>query len=140
MIIVGQEKPSLEELSLQHFGVKGMHWGVKRGVGPEIRRARRSVMADKVALRDQKRVISGTKRGSAERTKAKKKFADMKVNALNNPDRAMAVRLTRGEKAALLLFNSTNPVSFAGAVGAIAGTAIESRVIAKRQQSRLAKK
>lgn len=28
-MIIGQEKPSLEELTLEHFGTKGMHWGVR---------------------------------------------------------------------------------------------------------------
>jgi hypothetical protein len=41
MIIIGQEKPSLEELA--HFGVKGMHWGVTRMQPTTLSRDERKV-------------------------------------------------------------------------------------------------
>lgn len=90
------EKPSLEEL--QHFGVKGMKWGVHKTHGThefhrkfntpekratEIKRARRSVAKSKA------------KAEKAKGTPQAKKFKDLH---LKNPDRATALRMTKGEK------------------------------------------
>lgn len=49
MIIVGLEKPSLEDLSLQHFGVKGMQWGVVRNFQRNRQLNKASRMKDRQA-------------------------------------------------------------------------------------------
>lgn len=58
MTIVGVEKPSLEELALTHFGVKGMKWGVRKErdssgsseLAPRYTSAEKKAIAKKVAI------------------------------------------------------------------------------------------
>ena len=129
-IVSEQEKPSLEELALQHFGVKGMKWGVvkaKTGIGSApsgktIRKARKSVNRQERKLMGQQIRQLGTfnKQKRAER---KKNIATMKTNLLHDPDRATAARITRGEKAALLLLGVANPVTGTLSVATTLGAA-----------------
>lgn len=135
MDIIGQDKPSLED-ALQHFGVRGMKWGIRKGVGPEIRRARLNVANASSDIRAQKKIVrKTTDRGTAERAAGKKKVADMEMALLNNPDRATAMRMTRGEKATVLALNVVNPIGFASAAAVIGARSVASRVIAKKQKS-----
>lgn len=85
------EKSVLDENLLEHHGIKGMKWGIrKHKTGGEIRTARRSVMKDRLALEDAKAAV---RRGEAP----KSAIADAKLAYLKNPDRATALRMTRGE-------------------------------------------
>lgn len=132
--LTGDEKPSLDDL--EHHGVKGMHWGQRkaRATGPEIRTARSKVHleADKVRQQAKKaKQAAGTKSASRENAKLSK----MKVDFLNNPDRATAARMTRGEKfASILLTGVASPLTVVS-VGAIAGSSARARTIEKRQQT-----
>jgi len=93
-------KPELG--SLEHYGVVGMKWGQRRkGNAYDIRRARQSVKKTDQAYRDAKEVAKRTHRGN--RAAAKVLAQEKKMEALKNPDRVLANRLTRGEKAAVLL-------------------------------------
>jgi hypothetical protein len=122
--------------ALKHFGVKGMKWGVKKAPsGGAIRTARRNVMNEASAIRSEKKNIrKTTKRGSKERAAGEKRIDKMKVAFLNNPDRATAARMTRGEKAATLLLGLTSPSNLAGAVGAVASTTVHRKIIESRQR------
>lgn len=134
-MIVGQgDKPSLEELALEHFGVKGMKWGVvraKTGIGSApsgktIRKARKSVNRQERKLMGQQIRQLGTfdKQKRADR---KKNIASMKTNLLHDPDRATAARITRGEKAALVLLGLTNPLTGSISVATTLGAATVKR-------------
>lgn len=134
MIIAGQEKPSLEELSLQHFGVKGMRWGVvkaKTGIGSApsgrtIRKARKSVNKQERKIMGQQIRQLGTF-DKAKRADRKKNIATMKVNLLHDPDRATAARITRGEKATLILLNAAAPIAGTISTAAVLGASTVSR-------------
>lgn len=129
---VGFEKPSPEE-TLEHYGVLGMKWGRHRAKanGTQIRAARRNVRRQAEDVLDQKDKVKSQPKGSASRAKEQKKFNKMKMDFLDNPDRVIAARLTRGEKIALVILATP-----AGAAGAIAGSSAVSRAIEQRQENR----
>ena len=134
-MIVGAEKPSLEELALEHFGVKGMRWGVKKAPsGKTIRRARRSVNKQERAIlrKDIGRLVTVNK---AKRAEKKAQLAKMKLDFLNNPDRATAARITRGEKVALALFTAPTVVGVAATATVLGASTAKRKLIEKRQQS-----
>lgn len=116
-----QQKPPLNELTILHFGVRGMRWGIRNHVsGGEIRRARRSAARTKLAVDDIKAQVRS---GQASR----ETLAQVKLAHLNNPDRATAARVTKGEMAvtAILL----TPLTTAGLV---AGSQLKSRFVQRR--------
>lgn len=116
-----QEKPPLDELVIEHFGVRGMHWGIrKHESGGQIRVARRSAARTKMDIEDAKAKVRA---GQAP----KESIAQAKLAHLNNPDRATAARITKGEMAvsAILL----TPI---GTAGLIAGSQVKSRFIERR--------
>lgn len=97
---IGTEKPSLEELS--HYGVKGMRWGVRKKYSAADIRAARSRQKGRLdefttARKAHAKSLStndGRKIGSTGATMDAKRRA-----LLRHPDRAVALRMTRGEKA-----------------------------------------
>lgn len=105
---VDLEKPGTPH-ELVHFGTKGMKWGVRRTQGThqfkkdfptagaranEIRRARASVRKDQTKME--------TATNPAKRKAATKVY-------LKNPDRATALRITRGEKVVLGILYAATP-------------------------------
>lgn len=130
-MILGQEpSPSLEEL-LEHSGVKGMKWGVrkKRVTSTDIRNARieRNVRGNdlnRATINLNSASASGSKGQVTKAVKAYEKalndynFSDAHVNAN---------RFTNGEKAALILL--TGPLA-AVPIGAMA---LQRKSIQKKQ-------
>lgn len=117
----------LTEEQLAHYGVVGMKWGQrKKGNAYDIRQARASVEKTNRAYRDAKENAKRTHRGN--RAAAKIKAQELKIAALKNPDRVLAARLTRGEKAIALLFT---PIG----MSAIAVTSAYSRRIEQKQET-----
>jgi hypothetical protein len=134
MIIAGQEKPSLEDLS--HFGVKGMRWGVRKKVaGYEIKDARKRLGKESKAYRVERRKVDKLAKGSTSRKLGEKKLERMHRAYLKNPDRVTAMRLTRGEKIAPVLFTAPTGIGIATTAAAIAGTSIASRRIQYKQET-----
>ena len=121
------EKPSLDEL--MHVGVLGMKWGHrKKATGKDIRSARSDVRAKSRHLVDLDAKVENAKTATAKASaEAKLKTAETKF--LNDPNRVIATRLTRGEKAAAYLL--TGPVGIA----AIVATSIASRRIERKQDT-----
>lgn len=114
------------EKALKHYGVLGMKWGKTRakGDGYDIRAARTRVVADKAKLSKAKRKAANVK-DPVQREAARAEVQKMKVDFLNNPDRVLANRLTRGEKAVGLLLGF--------GVAPIAITSVASRRIEQKQ-------
>jgi hypothetical protein len=72
--------------------------------------------------------------GSSARKALEKKLSEKHQEYLKNPDRAIASRMTRGEKATALLFGTSTGIGLAVTIGSIAGTSIASRRIEKQQE------
>ena len=126
---------STEESStgeLTHYGVLGMKWGHRKSATTADIKAARNRISKKqaeYAIQDDKR--RSTKRGTAARTRETQKLERMKTSFLKNPDRAVATRMTRGEKAAALIL--TVPTGGVAGIAAIAGTSAVSRRIEYKQ-------
>lgn len=186
---VSVKKPGSPAEVLEHSGVKGMSWGVRRaatksagreaayrthkealvrGTGPrragvEARRAGTAAAKDfsraaraanpNVAARrafkanfpTSKSRTSEITRARAEVTKAKQKFeretdpvkkAAARETYMNHPDRATALRVTRGEKVALGLLTGVFGVASPVGLGVGIGTGI--RVSRRRREERRA--
>jgi len=111
---------------LEHYGVVGMKWGQrKQGNAYDIRRARQSVKKTDKAYKDAKEVAKRTHRGN--RAAAKVLAQEKKIEALKNPDRVLAARLTRGEKVIAAFLP--------GGFMAIAATSLHSRRIEQKQDT-----
>lgn len=124
-------KPSLSELA--HYGVKGMKWGVRNATSEKIVTARRNLKNKKndiVTAHDTARKT--TTKGTAERAAADKRVDAMVRDFNKDPDRVIAARMTRGEKAALTMLAVP---SFGGTLLPIAASSITSRRIQKKQAS-----
>lgn len=115
-----------------HYGKKGMKWGVRKThiTTDDIKTARKRIGAiDRKAMDAEDRTVLG--KTPAARAKAQKEFEALEKQFRDSPDRSVAMRLTRGEKAATILLGG--PVGLI-VVGANAGIA---RSIEKRQQKRM---
>lgn len=132
------QKPGSPD-ELLHFGKKGMKWGVTnpssrgrsqefgakfptgRSRSDEIKRARTSTEASRLAFR-------------REKDPAKK--IDLKKAYLNNPDRATALRMTRGEKVVAGIVVGALGVTGVGvATGAALGARVKERHIIEKRQA-----
>jgi Ni,Fe-hydrogenase III large subunit len=136
---MSDDKPSLDELTeLQHHGVKGMRWGVrsKRSYpsGKEIRTARRNVQARRAQMTGNRiatgvRAVQGNKKAVAS---LKTQHKDMKMSFLKSPDRVTALKMTKGESAALAIL-AIHPALTAPVLGRIAVGEGVARTIQSRQ-------
>lgn len=131
------EKPELptHEEALQHYGVLGMKWGHRRRANSDqIHNARIAVGKQKTQIQKQHDKVNALRPGTAGRATEAKRLSNLETSALKNPDRVIAARMTKGEKAAsvlfsILLFPPALPVAAVG----IAGTSARSRTIERRQ-------
>lgn len=107
---------------LMHYGVKGMKWGQRkaRPTAAQINTARDRLEKKNIDLKAQKRNYKSQERGSLARSREKNKFKDMKAEILRSPDRATALRMTKGEKVTLGILAVVPPT----ALGAVSTTAI----------------
>ena len=105
--MITESKPGSPEEVLAHFGKKGMKWGVRRTPPSGSRSAVTSkfnkknpssgAKADAIRLARAKSNVNFQKAYKVKRgTKAERKAA--KLTYLKSPDRATALRMTRGEK------------------------------------------
>lgn len=134
MNIVGQDKPSLED-ALKHYGVLGMKWGRTRvkGTSADVRDAREAIQVKSDRIDRQRENVVVAKRGSTERNKETAKLAKMVKDYNNDPDRVLAARMTRGEKAIIgILSIPTLGIPYVAAVATSSGV---SRRIERKQET-----
>lgn len=127
-----EEKPPLDEALLEHFGVKGMKWGVRksRPTSNDIRGARAMDASRRrsIAVQIDKTNLAS---GKAQDREAKK-LSDMSMDYLKNPDRATALRLTKGEKVALTILAVGVPgIGTAAAAGTAASRVLVRKAVEK---------
>jgi len=104
--VISTEKPG-SPAELVHFGVKGMQWGVHKTQGtrdfyaknPTSKQRTEKITKARESTHKTKKAYKSEKRGTEKR-------ADLKKVHLSNPDRATALRLTRGEKVVFGLINT----------------------------------
>lgn len=95
---------------LEHFGVKGMRWGVRNDPGQGVRqaqsrsdairdaRARSNINARRVNTAADRHAMAKSPQALS---KSKKEWDEASINYLKSPDRATALLMTKGEKVAL---------------------------------------
>lgn len=134
MALTHQEQRGIDFLA--HYGVLGMKWGRRRATASSYQikaaRGRVATQSRKVHTAEERaaRVKDPRERASAEKNAGK-----LKLKFLNNPDRVIAARMTRGEKAAALLLGAAAlGVGLAPGAAAIAGTSARSRRIERKQE------
>lgn len=126
------EKPSLEELA--HFGVLGMKWGRRKSAtAGEIVTARKSLKAKSSAYRKNYKKLDNYAPGSVKRKVFEKKLNEQHQAYLKDPKRAIASRMTRGEKISSLMLGNTTLAGTVISVGTIAATSAASRRIEFKQ-------
>jgi len=122
---VSVEKPGAPAEVLEHHGVKGQKWGVrKHATSAERTRSIRLARAETFKQRENFKTLP---RGSAERKKAKEVF-------LRNPDRATALRFTRGEKIVVAIMAGVPVTTIPTAV--LLGTQFTARKVIERKQAK----
>lgn len=130
------EKPELDSDLLVHYGVVGMKWGKTRARGEtvDIKAARARVAREKTNYDNARAKAQAIKDGK-QRTKAIKDLEKTRTKNLKNPDRVLAARMTRGEKAGTAVLGLVTGVGLPIAVAAIAGTSARSRRIEQKQDT-----
>ena len=118
-ILLNQTNPPFEE-ALQHFGTKGMKWGVRRQRRKEqnaqIKTARRNIATKTVEVDALVREAGKTK-NTKERAKLDILATKKAVDLFNSPDHITAARMTSGEKWANgILLTAAVGLAGAGAV------------------------
>jgi hypothetical protein len=95
-----EDKPSLEDLALMHYGVMGMKWGKTRAKadGLEIRSARARVDSMGTNYLRAKRAAKKAPKGSERQKKRLAEAEAFKKKWQKMPERGVAARMTRGEK------------------------------------------
>lgn len=128
------EKPSLEDM-IEHHGVKGQKWGVKKAKpsSSDIQGARARIGSQTRQINSQIDRLNLSTGKTAD--KEAKKLSDMHASFLRNPDRATALRLTRGEKAALSIL-ALVPGPGTVAAGVVAGSRVAARKQIEKSQAK----
>jgi hypothetical protein len=114
------EKPGSPSEILEHHGTKGMKWGV-RSARSKFNEANPTSKqkADAIRLARAKSNVDFTKYTNKKMGPERKAA---KLVYLKNPDRATALRITRGEKVVLGILAVGIPAVGTAAVGATVGT------------------
>jgi hypothetical protein len=123
--IVGQDKSGIDE-AMAHFGVKGMKWGVRKQASTsDIKGARKRFGRKVEDFHDQKRELrETTRRGTQARAAGEKRLGKLEMKLLQDPDRATAFRLTRGEKWIIAAVGAGGTVATGALLPAVAGAGV----------------
>lgn len=144
--------------ALSHYGVKGMKWGVTntdkgKGTSANTDKAKKAVGRSKptskeihnarakMASKERQliRQIDKTNTASGKQQKVEaKKLNEISTDFLKDPDRATALRVTNGEKAALALLAVAFPVVGTTYSATYATASRVSRASVERQQRKMA--
>lgn len=120
---------------LEHMGVKGMKWGKHSAAKPTSGDINDARIRDAGRIREmnaQTDKLNLSKTGSKAQGDAAKKLVNMRASYLKNPDRATALRMTKGDKAVAAVFAIGLPG--AGTLGVAAG--ITARVAIRKSVER----
>jgi len=110
-----------------------MKWGVRRKASTQdIKGARTRLKRESSAYRQESKKLSGAT--GAKKTALEADLRKRQQKYLNNPDRVIAARMTRGEKFVSVLLGAQSGVGLAGAAAGIAGTSGLSRRIEYKQE------
>lgn len=134
MTFVGQDKPDLDDLA--HFGVKGMRWGVRRGLTTAKDRqnleSRKTI--NKMTLQRDVSAIKSVNPFSSKEKRAEMRSLtkQMQKDIKASPHLAPSIRMTAGEKTALIILGGP-----AGIGGVLVNEALARRV--EKKQARMQK-
>ena len=132
-------KPDLD-VALEHYGVKGMKWGKRKArvSSADIHNARSRTEHDRMRVNEaaynlNKATSKRAPASAAAQKKAVKEYESAQLSYLKNPDRATAMRMTKGEKAAVIIGTvgfSAVGLGVPAAIGSVAG--VGTRVAARK--------
>jgi hypothetical protein len=133
---MNHDKPPLDQALLEHHGIKGMKWGVRKAGAPsnsDIHGARTRLLTQRSKVSKQRRkAVTETVKRSSKAPAARAKLKDMKKSLLKNPDRVTALHMTNGEAAAHAILLA-HPLTAPGVVGGVVTREVVARTIARRQ-------
>lgn len=119
MTMMNSVNPDMEDL--EHHGVKGMHWGQRRArpSSSDIKSARKRLDSSLSSFQRQDDKTNASK--GKEHDKNAATLAKMEASFLKNPDRATALRMTKGEKALTAILTVAVPPAGLAVVGVRVG-------------------
>ena len=132
-MMLSVEKPGSPAEILEHHGTKGMKWGVRsKSSKPTSFRKKFPTSGERTVEIHRARASTARAERRIYEQPNKAKRDKLYASYLKNPDRATALRMTRGEKAVMAIIAVGIPGPGTGAVVGYTGTTLAIRKASER--------
>lgn len=136
--------PESPEEYLEHYGVKGMKWGVRKNkpssdeiMSARLRQAGRVNAVQQSRDRYKAATSKGSTMSNAQKNKAIREHEALRLDMLTSPDRVTSLYMTNGEKAASAIIAVGIPGGGTAGVGIGLGVRKALRSATEKERQRL---